>query len=210
MTGQRGLARRYRRSAMGTAVGTGDGSGGEVATERQAGTMASRSTSTRGAIARTVVGAKSPRRGTLPRSGPSAPARLVHSEQVVDPSRLHTGAAVLEALHLRLAADLVGLSAASDDRNPYGSDFEGLVTAAQAATQVGTDELLRCRVERRLAEIEAVQARMRAGTYGTCDTCGVLIPEGRLEALPEAVHCLDCQRAHDRVRARRAGAHRAA
>jgi DnaK suppressor protein len=31
------------------------------------------------------------------------------------------------------------------------------------------------------------------GSYGTCDTCGKPIGDARLEALPTAVKCLDCQ-----------------
>ena len=161
--------------------------------------MATRSTRGREATTRPAAGAASTRRTTPTRAVP-----------VIDARRLQIGTAVLEALHVRLADDLAGLTAPGDERNPYGTDFEGLVTAAQAATQVETDELLRYRVERRIAEIEAVQARMRAGTYGMCDTCGLPIPEERLEALPEAIHCLDCQRAHDRAHGRRAGVRHAA
>ena len=161
--------------------------------------MATRNAFGREAITRTVVRAEATRR--------TAPT---HALPVIDARRLQIGTAVLEALHARLADDVAGLSASTGDRNPYGTDFEGLVTAAQAATQVETDELLRYRIERRIAEIEAVQARIRAGTYGSCDTCGVAIPEERLEALPEAVHCLDCQRAHDRAHGRRGGIRHAA
>ena len=44
---------------------------------------------------------------------------------------------------------------------------------------------------------EALQ-RMRAGTYGTCTECGGAIPWPRLQALPQALCCGDCEsaRAH--------------
>ncbi len=36
-------------------------------------------------------------------------------------------------------------------------------------------------------------ARIDDGTYGMCVTCGSALPEGRLEARPEAARCLACQ-----------------
>ena len=45
-----------------------------------------------------------------------------------------------------------------------------------------------------LAEIEAALKRIEDGSYGTCSNCGKQIPEGRLEALPWAPLCIDCQR----------------
>jgi YteA family regulatory protein len=45
-----------------------------------------------------------------------------------------------------------------------------------------------------LAEIEAALKRIEEGTYGMCSNCGNQIPEERLEALPWATLCIDCQR----------------
>ena len=45
--------------------------------------------------------------------------------------------------------------------------------------------------ETRIAEARRALAD---GTYGTCLTCGSQIAPQRLEAVPEAVRCLDCQR----------------
>jgi RNA polymerase-binding transcription factor len=45
--------------------------------------------------------------------------------------------------------------------------------------------------ERRIAEARRALAD---GTYGTCKGCGRPIPAARLEAAPEAIRCLDCQR----------------
>jgi RNA polymerase-binding transcription factor DksA len=45
--------------------------------------------------------------------------------------------------------------------------------------------------ERRIAEARHALAE---GTYGTCRDCGADIPAGRLDAMPEAVRCVDCQR----------------
>jgi RNA polymerase-binding transcription factor DksA len=47
---------------------------------------------------------------------------------------------------------------------------------------------------RRIAE--ALHA-LEVGTYGTCVECGAEISAERLKAVPEAVRCLECQRAFE-------------
>jgi DnaK suppressor protein len=42
--------------------------------------------------------------------------------------------------------------------------------------------------------------RIDLGTYGTCVDCGAVVPEGRLEAKPEAARCVACQARLDRSR----------
>jgi len=49
-----------------------------------------------------------------------------------------------------------------------------------------------------LADVDAALARLDAGTFGTCTTCSKGIGAERLEALPWAAHCIDCQRAQGR------------
>jgi DnaK suppressor protein len=48
---------------------------------------------------------------------------------------------------------------------------------------------------RELANIERALVRMRSGTYGECEGCGERIPLARLNALPYATSCIECQRA---------------
>ena len=45
---------------------------------------------------------------------------------------------------------------------------------------------------RELAEIEAALQRLARGTYGTCERCGELVGELRLQAVPEARRCMAC------------------
>ena len=47
---------------------------------------------------------------------------------------------------------------------------------------------------RRLAQAEMALACLRAGTYGTCRECGQTIDPARLDVLPAATLCVDCQR----------------
>ena len=50
---------------------------------------------------------------------------------------------------------------------------------------------------RELDAIEYALARMRSGDYGVCEECGRNIPVVRLQALPYATLCINCQRGLD-------------
>jgi DnaK suppressor protein len=68
---------------------------------------------------------------------------------------------------------------------------------AAAATQVfeqQRDLALRDRNEQQLAAVDAALARLDDGTYGRCVRCGRPIAPERLDALPWAAHCIDCQK----------------
>jgi RNA polymerase-binding protein DksA len=43
-----------------------------------------------------------------------------------------------------------------------------------------------------LGQIDAALKRIEDGSYGRCETCGVKIPESRLEAIPYAALCIQC------------------
>lgn len=51
---------------------------------------------------------------------------------------------------------------------------------------------------RELAHIEVALERMRSGNFGVCDGCNCKIPMARINALPYATLCIDCQREHER------------
>lgn len=59
---------------------------------------------------------------------------------------------------------------------------EAILAAAQSQRRLVTDALVR--IER--------------GAYGVCADCGSAIPEGRLDARPEAARCVGCQAKRDR------------
>jgi RNA polymerase-binding transcription factor DksA len=50
-------------------------------------------------------------------------------------------------------------------------------------------------LQQTIAEIDAALARIDAGTYGRCVTCGAAIPEERLELRPFAGRCVTCTQA---------------
>jgi len=97
--------------------------------------------------------------------------------------------AALLAERERLLASLAeGIVA--PDAMTYGSQ-------AAAASQVFAqqrDLALRDRDQQHLALVDAALAKLDAGTYGTCKSCGRPIAPERLEAIPWAANCIDCQR----------------
>jgi len=48
--------------------------------------------------------------------------------------------------------------------------------------------------------VNAALKRIEAGTYGRCEGCGQPIAKARLDALPFAAFCIDCERAHEASR----------
>jgi DnaK suppressor protein len=59
----------------------------------------------------------------------------------------------------------------------------------------GLDDVLTARAEslhRTLDDIRAALARVDAGTYGRCTSCGDAIPAARLELRPYAAMCVPC------------------
>ncbi len=62
-----------------------------------------------------------------------------------------------------------------------------------------TEAVLAVARRQRSDVLDALQ-RIDLGTYGTCVDCSGLVPEGRLEAKPEAARCVACQGKLDRMR----------
>ncbi|MEO8838915.1 MAG: TraR/DksA C4-type zinc finger protein, partial [Herbaspirillum sp.] len=52
-----------------------------------------------------------------------------------------------------------------------------------------------------LQDILTAEARLAAGTYGTCIDCEEPIPHARLVTYPTAKRCIRCQRIHESTRA---------
>jgi DnaK suppressor protein len=49
-----------------------------------------------------------------------------------------------------------------------------------------------------LAQNERAIARIDAGTYGTCESCGEAIGKARLQAFPRATLCVTCKQREER------------
>jgi DnaK suppressor protein len=76
----------------------------------------------------------------------------------------------------------------------YGSQ----AAAASQVFEQQRDLALRDHNRQHLAAIDDALARLEAGTYGACSSCHLPIAPGRLEALPWAALCIDCQRSSRR------------
>jgi DnaK suppressor protein len=74
---------------------------------------------------------------------------------------------------------------------------------ADAGTNLSENDRTQAVLAAAKVQLHAVQdalQRIEHGTYGTCADCGSAIPEGRLDARPEASRCVKCQAKRDRGR----------
>lgn len=55
------------------------------------------------------------------------------------------------------------------------------------------DVSLARQLQRSLEDVERALGKFDDGTYGICETCGTIIELARLEALPSARMCMQCQ-----------------
>lgn len=59
------------------------------------------------------------------------------------------------------------------------------------------------RLQRKVESVDHALKMAKNGTYGICESCGDRITPARLEILPEATLCLECQRQKERQHKRR-------
>jgi DnaK suppressor protein len=69
-----------------------------------------------------------------------------------------------------------------------------LADSATATLDREIDYTLEENAENLLRAIDQALERIETGTYGKCERCGQQIAEERLEAIPHATRCIDCQR----------------
>src|SRR5947208_3431309 len=104
----------------------------------------------------------------------------------------------LNDLGVRLHGDTITIS--EEAQSSAGGQGAGEITnAPQHLGDMGTDEFLHdlnatlLENEEFLAgEIRDALARIKDGSFGTCEACGRPIPEDRLEAIPYTRYCLAC------------------
>jgi DnaK suppressor protein len=97
-----------------------------------------------------------------------------------------------DALRSALAGDL---SLLKELRSESPGD---VIDAAYDSAQDEISSQLAEVESRELANIENALERMKVGKYGQCEVCGGRIPLARLNALPYATMCIDCQRELER------------
>ena len=101
----------------------------------------------------------------------------------------------LEDEQKRLRQELAQLetSAQTPEVRREGSPFGKREEEATESLELEKRLALENRVGGALAEIEHALRKFDEGTYGLCDICGKPISPDRLEALPQASHCVDCK-----------------
>ena len=97
-----------------------------------------------------------------------------------------------EALRKALAGDLSLLKELSEQSQGDLVDFALDSSQDEITSQIAEVE------SRELASIDLALVRMREGSYGVCDGCTHPIPMARLQALPYATCCIECQRELER------------
>lgn len=111
-----------------------------------------------------------------------------YDPEVSDPL-LHDPRAALEAERDRVRAEIAELIVAPDPMT-YGSQ----AAAASQVFEQQRDLALRDHNTQHLGAVEAALARLDNGTYGACLRCRRPIAPERLDALPWAAYCIECQR----------------
>lgn len=74
---------------------------------------------------------------------------------------------------------------------------------ADVATEVFEQELdvsLARQLKHSLGDVEHALLKFEDGTYGICESCGVIIEIARLEVLPSAQYCMECQSRYEGTR----------
>jgi DnaK suppressor protein len=104
----------------------------------------------------------------------------------------------------RLVQDLGSLeeSTASTSRDSSGD----LSSYSSHMADQGTDAMEREKAflfasvkKRRVEEIDQALARLEAGTFGVCESCGQPIPPKRLERVPDASLCVSCKEKQEKA-----------
>ena len=111
----------------------------------------------------------------------------------MDTMQLEALRAQLELERAQLAAE-VGEAIQAPEQMTYGSQ----AAAASQVFEQQRDLALRDRAIHQLEQVDTALARLAAGTFGRCLRCGRAVAAARLEALPWAAHCIECQSALDR------------
>jgi len=85
----------------------------------------------------------------------------------------------------------------------YSDLIQGAGDPEDAATADVLLELNLAEIQRDAQELMSLQdalGRLKRGEYGFCQRCGDAVAPGRLEALPHATLCVDCQSVIERAR----------
>jgi DnaK suppressor protein len=100
----------------------------------------------------------------------------------------------LEAEKKRLQNELTQLKSTGtmEDRRE-GSPFWKKEEEATETIEMEKRMALENRLNTLMAEVERAIQKFETGSYGICDSCGATIDPARMEALPQAILCVNCR-----------------
>lgn len=84
--------------------------------------------------------------------------------------------------------------------DPVAGNDRSLADAGAHLTDTDRTRAMLDAASRQRTAVLAALRRLDDGGYGQCVDCGSLVPEGRLEARPEAARCVQCQSRVERRR----------
>lgn len=110
--------------------------------------------------------------------------------------------ATLKALRVRLEQDLERIEqdlenaqeAMAQEINNEDRSAEGTALAIERDMDLSTEEKIR----EMIGSVDTALSAIKNGTYGICESCGDEIPGGRLEIVPYATRCVECQRRQEK------------
>jgi DnaK suppressor protein len=83
----------------------------------------------------------------------------------------------------------IGKEQSNEGLSTLGDEMD----VARSLADVETHASLIENAENKVRRIDSALAQLEQGDYGTCANCGEEIPLARLEAVPFAIYCVDCQ-----------------
>ena len=106
----------------------------------------------------------------------------------------------LEEIRSELDRSITVLKGKSEQET-WSSDYpQDPADAGANLSETDRSEAVLAAARRQRSDVLDALHRIDLGTYGTCLDCGGPVPEGRLEAKPEAARCVSCQGKLDRMR----------
>jgi len=119
-----------------------------------------------------------------------APYKPKAREEYMNPKQLAHFRKILEALKQELGQDI--------DRTVHTMQDEATIFAdpndrASQESDMALELRNRDRERKLIKKIDETIAKIDAGEYGYCESCGVEIGLKRLEARPTATLCIDCK-----------------
>ncbi|MBI1862505.1 TraR/DksA family transcriptional regulator [Candidatus Microgenomates bacterium] len=102
---------------------------------------------------------------------------------------------ILEKEKVKLLAQIVELTKDDPFSDPdHASDNAAIDTDVREQVGHDTIEAEIKDLQKRVKDIDAALVKITKGTYGFCEKCSMPIPLARLELVPEARYCIDCEK----------------